>query len=1363
MKNLYQTFSRQELAEISLDTLMGKALDFTKADLIQVSFDPALGKGFSGKTRKFSNALALTDFAELNMEQLSLEIPGDQPVILSCGSGRTDKKQITPFEQLIYLPLNEGQDKLMLTLGFMQEAEHSNEMINDIQACREYIHIAVSQHKLEEAAKERKFLTGFSATLNNVKNKAQLLRAINYPLRNYLNFKYATLFVLNNEQDAVFDYLQEQDAAENAGPFHKMIRILKHSLRNQDADFNTDESYANTFSFDEISETHEITPYLNPRKAIEGTTGQVINLYHEDMVIGHLAISFENTAIANYGTLKVIANLLSTILLRLRSEEIAAEREAESEILQSLNIDFASIRDKDDLLKIIHYKLKKLFEFGHHWVSVINEDQLTMTSFLQDQASGAKDHPNYRNMITAKYTTNDRIFNKVLLSKEPHVFDLEQLHSRANIPEYITILYESGIRKLVMVGLQVGARIIGVWAICLIEDQDMSIKQLNLIKGISSQLSIAVDNIIANIAIKQKETEREKLLEFSFSLTSIRNRSHLLKVIRNSLKKIISFADLIVLVSSEGCSESSIFLATMELPIDAETIENQKIRNAYFDKIIESDGIVVFNEAKFGPDADKYMISIGLRENNYRIGLFFLTPKPRNSYSDHELELIKGIAYQLCPSIANILANEDIHRREKEKELLLALNIGIAAVRHSDELLHVITQRLKDFIGFSHMLISKIDEDRLKSSAFLIDPNVANVNNEAYQQLFKLSYPIDDQIFSKVLQNSQPKVVDLVELANDANLPAYFLPDFENGTKQVVIVRLSKGIDVYGSWFLFFDKNNIITANKLELLESIANQISVAVTNIIANQEIAQREQEKARLLSFSNAIASVRDKNILAKLLKKQLKDLFEITDYVIHSLSDDKQTYTPILFDLDANFAQYPDFKKLVNAQNNVNDGIFDKILASEDPVFFDIEQCLSKPTHPEYLKSAKAVGIEQMIGIPIRLGQENIAVMTFIHNDYQRIIDQFHLFKCILSQIALSVSNIVANEKVNRQLEEINNYKHRLEEEKIYLKEEIETTLNYAEIVGESPVMQKIFRLVAQVAPSDSTVLILGETGTGKELIARAIHNNSPRKNKLMIKVNCAALPANLIESELFGHERGSFTGATDRRLGKFELANNGTLFLDEIGEMPIDLQVKLLRALQEREIERVGGSTTIKVNVRVIAATNRDLEKEMLEGRFRKDLYYRLNIFPIDLPPLRSRKEDIPLLALYFIQRFAKKAGKDIQTLNNRALQELVQYKWPGNIRELEHLIERSVLLATGNTIKQVHLPADKQQNVVTEEAEFVIKTIDEHERDFILNTLKYCSGRIGGNGGAAMLLGIPTSTLNSKIKRLGIRKEHITKQ
>lgn len=294
-----------------------------------------------------------------------------------------------------------------------------------------------------------------------------------------------------------------------------------------------------------------------------------------------------------------------------------------------------------------------------------------------------------------------------------------------------------------------------------------------------------------------------------------------------------------------------------------------------------------------------------------------------------------------------------------------------------------------------------------------------------------------------------------------------------------------------------------------------------------------------------------------------------------------------------------------------------------------------------------------------------------------------------------------------------------------------------------------------MVSNVASSDSTVLILGETGTGKELIARAIHQCSPRREKLMIKVNCAALPAHLIESELFGHEKGSFTGATERRIGKFELANDSTLFLDEIGEMPFELQVKLLRVLQEREIERIGGKTVIRTDVRVIAATNRNLPKEIEAGRFRSDLYYRLNVFPITLPPLRERMEDIPALVSHFVEVFNRKTGKSIAGVAAKAIQGMMLYSWPGNVRELEHVIERSVLMTQGNTIKEIILPKPDKRTLPANET--ATKSLKQIERDHILAALKRSNGKVGGEGGAAEILNMPPTTLHSRIKKLGIKK------
>jgi len=313
----------------------------------------------------------------------------------------------------------------------------------------------------------------------------------------------------------------------------------------------------------------------------------------------------------------------------------------------------------------------------------------------------------------------------------------------------------------------------------------------------------------------------------------------------------------------------------------------------------------------------------------------------------------------------------------------------------------------------------------------------------------------------------------------------------------------------------------------------------------------------------------------------------------------------------------------------------------------------------------------------------------------------------------------------------------------------------------IIGKSHQMLTVQDMVSIVAPLDTSVLILGESGTGKERIAKSIHELSPRRLKPLVIVNCALLPANLIESELFGHEKGAFTGAIDKRIGKFEMADKGTIFLDEIGEMPAELQVKLLRVLQEQEIERIGGRAPIKIDVRIIAATNRNLEKEVEEGRFRLDLYYRLYVFPIVIAPLRERKEDIPVLIKHFIARYARKSQKEIIGVTPAVLDQLTEFHWPGNVRELEHLIERSILLTDGPLIKEVFLPklyASRAAEVFIDSGK--LKTIDDNAREHILTVLKKCKGKISGAGGAAEILEILPTTLHSKIKKLGIRKEDI---
>jgi transcriptional regulator with GAF, ATPase, and Fis domain len=339
-----------------------------------------------------------------------------------------------------------------------------------------------------------------------------------------------------------------------------------------------------------------------------------------------------------------------------------------------------------------------------------------------------------------------------------------------------------------------------------------------------------------------------------------------------------------------------------------------------------------------------------------------------------------------------------------------------------------------------------------------------------------------------------------------------------------------------------------------------------------------------------------------------------------------------------------------------------------------------------------------------------------------------------------------------------EEIQVLKDQLYKENLALREEIDVNRMFEEIVGSSPALQVVLSRVAKVAPTDSTVLITGETGTGKELVARAIHKRSQRALRAFVSVNCAAIPRDLIASELFGHEKGAFTGATQRRLGRFESADGGTIFLDEIGELPAEMQIALLRVLQEREFQRVGGNESIKADVRVVAATNRDLQAAIAEGRFRDDLFYRLDVFPIEAPPLRERKEDIPLLVEYFVDRYANQAGKKITGISKKSMELLQSYKWPGNIRELQNVIERSVIIS-------------ESENLCIDESWFVghsastdsaIQPFSEklaaQEREMIESALAESNGRVSGPRGAAAKLGIPQSTLDSKIKALKIDKQ-----
>jgi len=400
-------------------------------------------------------------------------------------------------------------------------------------------------------------------------------------------------------------------------------------------------------------------------------------------------------------------------------------------------------------------------------------------------------------------------------------------------------------------------------------------------------------------------------------------------------------------------------------------------------------------------------------------------------------------------------------------------------------------------------------------------------------------------------------------------------------------------------------------------------------------------------------------------------------------------------------------------------------------------------------------KEVGIEGYFGIPI-LNESGgcIGHIAIFNKEELRLShEEREILKLFSDRAAVEIERKIANEKLLEAVDEVQRLKDRLEAENTYLQEEIKLEHNFQEIITQSKRFREVLSSSEQVAITDATVLILGESGTGKELLARAIHNISKRSDRPLVKVNCAVLPANLIESELFGHEKGAFTGAVAKKIGRFELADRGTLFLDEIGELPLELQSKILRVLQEGEFERVGSVYTQKVNVRVIAATNRVLEKEVENGAFRADLYYRLNVFPINSTPLRDRKEDIPLLVKHFVNRYSAKIGKNIVSIPKRVINSLQGYHWPGNIRELENVIERSVILSAGSSLELGDwIPKSSTQSVSTE-----LESLHEFERKYIIHVLQKTTWRVSGEKGAAKILGMKPTTLESRMKKLGIKR------
>jgi len=541
------------------------------------------------------------------------------------------------------------------------------------------------------------------------------------------------------------------------------------------------------------------------------------------------------------------------------------------------------------------------------------------------------------------------------------------------------------------------------------------------------------------------------------------------------------------------------------------------------------------------------------------------------------------------------------------------------------------------------------------------------------------------------------------------------------------------------------DRGQAFAPEDVELLRSLASHVAVALECALARDsaELYQRQVVKERdrlrlLLEINNCIVSKLEINELFQSASTSIRSYFR-NDFNGFWLIDKQSNQ------LECVVLDFPSSKgSLIAVAPSELSGADHERLRANVPELLSIEEIEKLPA--QIVEKLKAESITSMAIAPMVTASGPLGVITMGSrrpNSFGQ--EDLDLLSQISNQIALAVDNAIAYGRVTEA-------KDRLEEERLYLESEIRSEYNFEDIVGKSAALRKVLDQIGIVAPTGSTVLLHGETGTGKELFARAIHNRSPRRERTFVRLNCAAIPSGLVESELFGHEKGAFTGALMQKRGRFELADHGTLFLDEIGDITLDLQPKLLRALQEHEFERLGSTTTIQVDVRLIAATHRDLQSMIRKNQFREDLFYRLNVFPIEIPPLRERPEDIPLLVHYFVLRLSRQMQKRIRSVPKKAMEALVNADWPGNIRELENFIERCVILTQGD---ELNVPCAEPKKAPGRPVASAASSFEQAERQVILDALRAASGKVSGKGGAAERLGLKRTTLQNKMRKLSI--------